>query len=317
MTVAALKLHAETTPTLPRFGAKADVKSVANALSRDGAVIIENVIAPDQLKQIRRELSPWFGKALSSEGQFYGRSTSRFGALFSKAKSTWGLGVHPVVLPAIESVLTAPRTGGPDTDMVDLSCTQAISIGPGEIAQFMHRDEELWPFPKTYEVTAIVMWTLTDFTRQNGATRIIPGSHLWPRDRSPEPGEAAYAEAPAGSAIIWLGGTMHGGGANATNECRLGLATAFKLGWLAPQEKLLLTVPPSVARQMPERLQRLIGYQVHRPALGLIEGRDPIEWLHGQIGDVAAAADNLTPAHDALLADISARPEQYLGYMSA
>lgn len=317
MTVAALKLTTET-PFLPRFDAKAaDVAGVADALSYSGAVVIENAIAPDNLKQIRRDLAPWFGKARASEGQFYGRSTSRFGALFAKARSTWELGVHPLVLPSIENVLLPTPADGLATDIVDLSCTQAISIGPGEAAQFMHRDEELWPFPKCYEVTAIVMWTLTDFTRENGATRIIPHSHRWPRDRMPEPGEAAYAEAPAGSAIIWLGGTMHGGGANVTQDNRLGLATAFKLGWLAPQEKLLLTVPPNVARQMPERLQRLIGYQVHRPALGLIEGRDPLEWLRGDTGEVAAAADNLTPAHEALLADINARPEQYMGFMSA
>lgn len=316
MTIAALRLEAET-PYLPRFDGGADMTAVADALALSGAVIIENAISPSHLKQIRRELDPWFGKAQASEGQFYGRSTSRFGALFTKAKSTWALGVHPLVLPAIENVLLTSRTEGLATDTVDLSCTQAISIGPGEAAQFMHRDEELWPFPKSYEVTAIVMWTLTDFTRENGATRIIPGSHRWSRDRVPEPGEAAYAEAPAGSAIIWLGGTMHGGGANVTGECRQGLATAFKLGWLAPQEKLLLTVPPEVAHQMPERLQRLIGYQVHRPALGLVEGRDPLEWLRGQTGEIAAAAENLTPAHEALLADINARPEHYIGFISA
>lgn len=316
MTVAALNLRTDT-PFLPRFDAGVDVDGAAEALSRSGAVIIENAIAPGQLREIRRDLAPYFNKALPGEGQFYGRSTRRFGALFAKAKSTWDLGIHPIVLPAIEKVLTTARTDGLATDTIDLSCTQAISIGPGEVAQFMHRDEELWPFPKSYEVTAIVMWTLTDFTRENGATRIIPESHLWPRDRTPEPGEAAYAEAPAGSAIIWLGGTMHGGGANGTTQNRLGLATAFKLGWLAPQEKLLLSISPDVARRMPERLQKLIGYQIHRPALGIIEGRDPLEWLHGQTGDVAPAADNLTPAHEALLADIDARPEQYIGYMSA
>src|SRR5262249_30158572 len=98
-----------------------------------------------------------------------------------------------------------------------------------------------------------------------------------------------------GSVIIWLGSVMHGGGANRTAAPRRGVVFSYSLGWLAPAEKLLLSIPPEIARTLPTRLQRLIGYQVHRPNLGWIEEQDPIEWLHGQVGPVAAAKDHFTP----------------------
>jgi hypothetical protein len=101
-----------------------------------------------------------------------------------------------------------------------------------------------------------------------------------------------------------------------SDHVRRGLVISYRLGWLAPAEKLLLSTPPELARTLPERVQRLIGYQLHRPNLGWIEGQDPIRWLKGEIGSIAPAADNLTPAHEALLAAIQQSPENYLGYLT-
>ena len=195
-----------------------------------------------------------------------------------------------------------------------MNLTQAISIEPGDPAQFLHRDEELFPFPHAFEVMSNAMWALDDFTVENGATRLVPGSHLWPRDREPVPGEALPAEAPAGSVVLWLGGVLHGGGANRSGRVRRGAVMSYRLAWLAPTEKLLLSTPPEVARTLPERLQRLIGYQLHRPNLGWVEGQDPIRWLHGQVGQLAPTEDNLTPAHEALLAALNETPDAFVGY---
>ena len=90
---------------------------------------------------------------------------------------------------------------------------------------------------------------------------------------------------------------------------------SYRLGWLAPAEKLLLSTPPEVARALPEALQRLIGYQLHRPNLGWVEGQDPIGWLRREYADLAATKDNLTAAHEGLLADVGAHPDRYLGYL--
>ena len=146
------------------------------------------------------------------------------------------------------------------------------------------------------------MWTLDRFTKENGGTLLLPGSHRRARQLNEQYyDEAVAAEAPAGSAIIWTGALIHGGGANRTARPRRGLVMSYSPAWLAPAEKLMLSTPPEVARALPERLQRLLGYQLHRPNLGWVEGRDPIDWLHGRTGALAPAADNLTPAQTAAL----------------
>ena len=278
-------------------------------------VVVENVIDARKLATLRQELAPWFDAAFQGEGDFFGRSTRRFSGLFAKSDAAADLALHPAILGAMEGVLK----GGPDNprcDAIELNLTQAIAIEPGEAPQFLHRDEDLWPFPNTSEIMANAMWALDDFTVENGATRLIPGSHLWPRDRQPQPGEAVAATAPAGSAILWLGGVLHGGGANVSAGVRRGVVMSYRVAWLAPAEKLLLSTPPEVARRLPETLQRLLGYQLHRPNLGWVEGQDPLKWLRREIGQTAPTADNLTPAHQALLEEVKQRPENYLGYLA-
>ena len=170
--------------------------------------------------------------------------------------------------------------------------------------------------PNTAEIMANAMWALDDFTVENGATRLIPGSHRWPRDRVPLPGEALSAVAPAGSVVLWLGGVLHGGGANVSEGVRRGVVMSYRLAWLAPAEKLLLSTPPEVARRLPPALQRLLGYQLHKPNLGWVEGQDPIRWLNREIGQTAPTADNLTAAHEALLEAVKSRPEDFVGYLA-
>ena len=301
---------------LPRLTPSTSVDTIVNVLRTHGAVVIEGVVLDDRLKVLQEQLEPWFQKAPCGEGVFFGKATRRFGALVVKAPATIDLAAHPLIVSVMEALLCRQPEIGAVCNTIELSASQAIGIEPGEPAQFMHRDEELWPFPHDFEIMANAMWAIGDFTAENGATRIIPGSHEWPLDRFPTPGEAVPAEAKAGSVILWLGSALHGGGANVSGDIRRGVVFSYKLGWLASQEKMLLSIPPHEARKLPEKLQRLIGYQLHKPNLGWIEGRDPIEWLRGQTQAVAAATDNLTPAHEDLLADVAAHPEIYRGYLS-
>jgi hypothetical protein len=285
-------------------------------LRQDGVLVIEGALDKTMLAQMRSDVFPWFEKAFPGEGPLFGQATRRFSGLFAKAPSTSALAVHPVVLSLMEAVLRGDGLTQPICDVIELNLTQAIGIGAGEPAQFLHRDEDLWPFKHDYEIMADVMWTLDDFTVENGATRFIPGSHRWPRDRQPLPGEAVSAIAPAGSAIIWLGSLLHGGGANRSNDIRRGMVISYRVAWIAPIEKLLLSVPPDVARQLPERLQRLLGYQLHRPNLGWVEGQDPINWLRGEFTNLAPCRDNLAPEHEVLLAQAKADPSAFAGYIS-
>jgi ectoine hydroxylase-related dioxygenase (phytanoyl-CoA dioxygenase family) len=120
-----------------------------------------------------------------------------------------------------------------------------------------------------------IMWALDDFTLDNGATVVHPGSNHWP-DTAP-PGDATTVQAvmPAGSILVWTGRTFHGGGANRTARERLGLITEYVAGWLRPHENIQAAISPELAREMPPRLQELIGYHLYPEFLGFVDGRHP------------------------------------------
>lgn len=279
---------------LPYLDRADGADAVTAALRTSGACIVRDALDPMARLSLEADLAPWFDSAPCGEGPFFGVRTKRFSALFAKAPRTARLALDDLVLPVAESALGA---GGPFCDRIQLNLTQAIGIGPGEPAQHLHRDDDFFPFAHgDADLMINALWTLDSFTAANGATQIAPDSHQWDRRRRASPHELLQAEAPAGAVILWLGRTLHGGGANSTDATRRGVVMSYSVGWLAPAEKLLLSIPPHVARTLPMRLQQLIGYQIHRPNLGWVEGRDPIEWLRGDIGEVAAAGDNLTPA---------------------
>lgn len=285
---------------IPRL-ASATSNQIEIALADAGCAIIEAAIDTADLALINGELKPWFERAARGEGLFFGRQTKRFSGIFAKAPATAMLALHDEILPAIENTLLGSQSS-PRGDCIQLSQTQAIEIEPGQKHQILHRDDSVFPFPKPFELIVNVMWALDAFTAENGATRLAPGSHLWVREDIEQYEDAVVdAIAPPGSAIIWLGSLLHGGGANQSPLPRRGLVMSYSLGWLAPAEKLLLSIPPEIAHDLPPRLQRLIGYQTHRPNLGWVEGRDPLEWLNGATGDLAPARDNLTPIQTEML----------------
>ncbi len=275
--------------------------TIAQTLRQAGCAIVEQALDARLIAALHDELAPWFDKTPKGEGAFFGKQTRRFGAVFAKAPAAAQLALAPEILAAIEDVLlNQPQAAG--TDCIQLHLTQAIEIGPGEGSQLLHRDDDMFPFPKPCEVMVNVMWPLGEFTPENGATRLAPASQNWPRQPVYLTDQGVFdALGGPGDAIVWLGSLVHGGGANRSLAARRGLVISYSLGWLAQAEKLLLSIPPDIARQLPERLQRLIGYQVHRPNLGWVEGRDPKQWLDGQTGPVAAAADNLTPDQTVML----------------
>jgi len=285
---------------LPRL-ARPDPRAIETALASAGCVVVENVLPPAMLEAVYADLDPWFKRAHAGEGKFFGRRTRRFSGVFAKSRYAAELAACEHILAPIERFLLGPAHA-PHGDCIQLSQTQAIEIGPGEPAQLLHRDDGVFPIAKPFEFVVNVNWALDPFTVENGATRLIPGSHLWPRlDIEQDETGIVAAHAPAGSAIIWTGALLHGGGANVSSAPRRGLVLSYSLGWLAQAEKLLLSTPPDIARALPERVQRLIGYQIHRPNLGWVEGRDPHAWLAGSVGALAPAQDNFTPAQNAFM----------------
>ena len=188
---------------------------------------------------------------------------------------------------------------GPWCDCYQMSSLSLTSIGPGQEPQVLHRDDALYPFahPNERESEVTAFWALSDFTFENGATQVVPGSHLWDDERRPQEDEVAYAEMPRGSVCIFLGSTYHGGGRNITQDnWRIGMYSGYCLGWLRQEQNFYLTTPPEVARTLPEELARLIGYNVHRPFLGWAQDlRDPWEVISEDYEGGQPSRDLLAP----------------------
>lgn len=265
------------------------VRADVDRLERDGYLILRDLVSAHELNTLRDELEPRLAETPRCEGDFYGWKTTRVGGLLSKAPMVQRLALDPRILAIAESVLS------PHCDCFQLNLTQATRVHPGERAQAPHRDEEMWPADKQGAEWLInVMWALGDFTDENGATRIWPGSHRTELDRNVDPKNSIAAEMNAGSALVFLGSLTHGAGANRSDAPRTGIIVSYCLGWLKTYENNFLAYPREVARCFPERLQRLIGYQMHRPNLGGWEGQDPIRYLD-DIRTPAPHVDALTP----------------------
>ena len=262
-------------------------------LERDGYLILPDLIGGDALLQLREQLEPWLVRTPRCEGDFYGWKTTRVGGLLSKAPIVQRLVMAPQILAIAEALLR------PSCDCIQLNLTQATRVHPGERAQAPHRDEEMWPWPTAGRQWLInVMWAVSDFTAENGATRLWPGSHRRALDRGEAEATSIAGEMRAGSALVFLGSLTHGAGANRTQAPRTGIIVSYCLGWLKTYENQFLAYPAEVAREFPDALQRLIGYQMHRPNLGGWEGQDPIQYLRG--------APACGPHRDALPPDIAA-----------
>ena len=192
---------------------------------------------------------------------------------------------------------------GPWCDTIQLNLTQALALHPGAPPQLPHRDQDMWRGASgETEYLVNVMWPFTRYTRENGATIVWPGSH-GRRALDPEPpaGELAVELEP-GSALLFLGSTLHGAGGNSSDEVRRGAIVSYCLGWLKPYENQWLAYPPVVARDFDPELAALVGYRQHRPNLGNYEGQCPSVLLQRHIPDRFAATDALRPDQEALVA---------------
>jgi len=243
----------------------ATTEDVVAVVQRDGGVIVRNLVTESLMDAIHDELKPFIEATKLCTDNFGGFRTQRTGSLVARSRSFHQLAMHPLVLD------TAAKVLGPYCQKFQLHLTQAIKIWPGEPAQKLHRDQLIYDpfrFPKDMVCELHTMWALTDFTEDNGATHVMPGSHKWADDRSPSPEETVAAVMPTGSVFFFTGSVYHGGGANRSQEPRIGIQVGYNLGWLRQEENQYLAVPPAVARHLPEKLQSLIGYSMGGYALG-------------------------------------------------
>ncbi|CDO35975.1 phytanoyl-CoA dioxygenase family protein [Novosphingobium sp. KN65.2] len=270
------------------------------ALREHGYCIIEDLVSPALIGGLAADLDKPFAETGFSEGSFSGSETRRFAGLLKRSPNVAALVEHDLVLQIADDVL------GPWCDHFSLNLTQAIELAPGAKPQVPHRDQDMWPCSqfvapeRAIEFLLNVMWPLTAFTKDNGATLVWPGSHRRQDEMLIAPEEAVVAEMTPGSALMFMGSTLHAAGPNRTALPRRGVIISYCLGWLKPYELPWLAYPPEVARQFPRSLARLAGYRVHRPNLGTYEGRCP-SLLLDDAAPGTGAVDALLPEQEALI----------------
>ena len=248
----------------------ADTDAVADTLLAEGGVIVETLAPADLLDRIIADLrGPFDEQGHRFANDFNGYKTLRLGAILALSRAAADLIAHPLVLGVADRVLKRHCVN------YRIGSSTAIEILPGEKAQVLHRDDDFYPIRiPGVEFQISAMWALDDFTEENGATRVVPGSQdLRPIDGIGE-AEITQAVMPRGSVLFYLGGTVHAGGANRSAAPRKGLITTYSLGWLRQEENMYLAIPREVADSYPDPIRRLMGYQSHGPALGVWPG-DP------------------------------------------
>jgi len=246
---------------LPR---NASPDSIVAALDRDGACIIDALAPKALMDEVSGEVMPYIEATGAGRDGFSGFRTTRTGALVARSPAARRLVMNRAILGACDRFLKRA------CDRYRLHLTQAIRIRPGQEKQPLHRDRLAWGgyLQRTIEPQLNTIWAMTDFTVANGATQVVPGSNQWPEGRDALPEEIAYAEMPRGSALIYSGSVIHGGGANVADHDRIGLNITYALGWLRQEENQYLSCPPAIAATLEPELQALIGYAMGGYALG-------------------------------------------------
>ena len=243
-------------------------------IDRDGYTVLEDVIAPDLVDRLVSAIDELHAtlRVEPATNIFEGQRTLRVYNLLARGQVFGEVPVHASVLPVVEGVL--------DPGCL-VSSLSSITILPGESAQPIHADDQLIPLPKPHvALVCNTMWALTDFTEDNGATRLVPGTHR--ADCSPNP-FAEHDTVPAlmrrGSVLVWNGSLWHGGGANRTEARRIGLAMNYCAGWMRQQENQQLGIPRDVARGFSPRLRKLVGYGLYKRLLGHVDKCSPVDLL--------------------------------------
>lgn len=253
----------------------ASINEILQHLSDDGGVIVASLVSNDVVDLVSKELRPHYdAHGTKHQVDFTGYSTLRIYAVPRVSRASLDLIAHPRVLEVADRVLNQ------HCENFQLGSSTAIEIHPGEKDQELHRDDDMYPIRiPDVEFQISALWALDDFTEENGATRVVPGSHdLRSLDDVAED-DVVQATMPSGSVLFYMGSTIHGGGANGSDSPRSGMISTYSLGWLRQEDNQYLCIPRDLADSYPEHVRRLLGYQTHGQSLGTYPGDPDGLWL--------------------------------------
>ena len=261
---------------LPTFSRDANALDISDSLKTEGVALVANMVSDSLVERVSKELRPAFdAQGRQFENDFNGYSTLRLADVLEHSPTAAHLIAHDKITDIIDEVLL------PFCINYRIGSTTGIDIHPGEGEQTLHTDGSIYPVRiPGVEWQVSVMWALDDFTEENGATRVVLRSH---RQMNPDPVDDSKVEPaimPKGSALLYLGSVIHGGGENRSNRPRMGLVNTYALGWLRQEVNQYLTLNRETVMRYPEKLRRLMGYQGHGPYLGRFEGDPDDYWFN-------------------------------------
>ncbi|HEY0311342.1 MAG TPA: phytanoyl-CoA dioxygenase family protein [Allosphingosinicella sp.] len=269
---------------------EAEIERHVAQLFADGYVIISGAEEPQVMGSLDEDLGEPFRRTPFSRGNFSGERTVRFGRALLRSEQAGRVIQSHLILGIAERVLL------PWCESIQLNLTQGIAVHPGAPAQLPHRDQDMWGGPKgEFEYMVNVIWPLTRFTRDNGATMVWEGSHREEKDRYLVDDGVIFAEMEVGDALIFLGSTLHGQGTNHSDEIRRALVVGYCLSWLKPYENNMLSYPPGIARHFSEKLVDLIGYRQLTANLNNFEGQCPTVLLQDEVPEYFGVVDVFRP----------------------
>ena len=263
-----------------------DIERHAQEIETQGYSVIEDFLDPGMLAEVRHELAFYLGTH-QGRNRFEGMQTERVYTLVARARVFWRMVLDPRILALCDRFLLPNYL---------LTASQAIRIAPGEAAQPFHHDDSFHHLPRPRAMISLSTIVAIDaFTANNGATQIVPASHLWgdepltglnsfggaqPSDVEARlESQAIKATMPAGACIVFSGTLVHRGGQNRSDSSRTAISNQYCQPWARPQENFILGVPTAVARAMPDRLQALLGYSIHPPFIGQLTASHPAKAL--------------------------------------
>lgn len=261
--------------------ASEDIDGIIQTLEQDGCLVIEGLLDDDEVNPLQSHMHSTFEKIPDCNGNVYGHETKRIGTLFSRHETFQKMAVMNPIIEIMDHFLLQ------SCNDFQVNLTQATSKGPAEAKRALRQDDLIFPFRHPeQEVMLTCLWAIDEFTEDNGAMVLVPGSHRWERSESVAPSyenlpaeQTAKAVMKKGSVLIYLGSIYHCDSANKSNERRCSAMISYSLGWLRQAENSYLAYSKEAVSTMPERLRHLLGYFAHQPNLGSINGIDPIDYF--------------------------------------